>query len=712
MKQVLQDLENGLTYIEEAPSPNGKTGSLVINTSKSLISGGTEKMLVDFGRSSYLEKAKQQPDKVKMVKDKIKTDGLKTTIEAVRSKLAQPIPLGYCNVGIVSEVGKGVDGFKVGDRVVSNGPHAEVVRVFKNLCAKIPENVDDETASFTVVSSIGLQAIRHANPTIGETFTVLGVGLIGLLIVQILKASGCRVLAIDYDSYKLEIAKSYGAMTCDLSKGEDPVEAAKNSTRNRGVDGVIITASTESSDPISQAANMSRKKGRIIMVGVTGMKLNRSDFYQKELIFQVSCGYGYGRGDKNYEEDGNDYPFGLVRWTEQRNFEAVLDMMSNGSINVKKLISNEFSISDATSAYEELSKNTSIIGIILNHDSQESTREQKIIPLNINLNYQSSDATVGFIGAGNYASRILIPSFKKGGAMFHTISTSGGINGVIHGKKYGFKYATTETIEMINNLEINTIVVATQHDSHCKFVVESLNAGKNIFVEKPLVLSYDELNEVQEAYNNSEREGTFPRLMVGYNRRFSPHIIKMKSLLDTIKEPKSFLMLINSGEIASESWVQDSEVGGGRIIGEACHFVDLMRFLSGSKIISIQARKIIDYQSHEITDDKAVIILGFEDGSFGTIHYLANGSSQFPKERIEVFTAGKVLQLDNFINLKGYGWPNFHKMKLWKQDKGQNACSKAFLNSLAHENATPIPVEEVFEVAKCTLDIAKILKNQ
>ena len=712
MKQILQSFKTGITELAELPSPRVKSGQILIQTTRSLVSLGTEKMLVEFGKASLIQKARQQPDKVKMVLDKIKTDGLMTTVDAIQSKLAQPLPLGYCNVGSVSKVGKGVEGFKSGDRVVSNGPHADVVCVVKNLCAKIPDNVDNETAAFTVVASIGLQGIRLAKPTLGEAFVVTGVGLIGLLIVQMLKANGCRVLAIDYDNGKLEIAKSYGAEICNPGQGADPVTAGMAFSRNKGVDGVIITASTKSNEPISQAANMSRKCGRIIMVGITGMKLDRSEFYQKELSFQVSCAYGFGRGDKEYEDNGKDYPYGLVRWTEQRNFEAVLDMMSNDSIDVSQLVSYRYKFDDALSAYDKLLEDKSIIGIILEHDSDVESRHIKNITLKEESNFDGNKPVVGFVGAGNYASRILIPAFKEAGAQLHTISTSGGVNGVIHGKISGFSKATTDTQAMINNPDINTIAVVTQHNSHAKFVSDSLNAGKNVFVEKPLALTYEDLKLVEESYNNSTKDGKSLHLMVGYNRRFAPHVQKMKALLDSTKGPKSFMMLMNAGNIPANSWVQDINASGGRIIGEACHFIDLMRFLSGSKITSIHARKMGEDKGVEITEDKAAIILGFEDGSFGTINYLANGSSKFPKERIEVFVDGRVLQLDNFIKLKAYGWPGLNKMNLWSQDKGQKACAKVFLDAIKNGDNTPIPVDEIFEVARATIDVAQILRRQ
>ena len=712
MKLIIQNMGSGVTALTEAPSPLVGSGLLILNTVTSLISAGTERMLVDFGRASYLEKALQQPEKVKMVLEKVQTDGLMTTVEAVQSKLAQPLPLGYCNVGVVAEVGKGAEAFNIGDRVVSNGPHADVARVPKNLCARIPDEVSDEEASFVVVASIGLQGIRLAEPTLGECFVVTGVGLIGLLTVQLLRAHGCRVLAIDFDDSKLELAKRFGAQVCNPAKGEDPVAAGMAFSRGVGVDGVIITASTKVSDPVTQAARMSRKRGRIVLVGVTGLELNRADFYEKELTFQVSCSYGPGRYDPAYEEQGQDYPLAFVRWTEQRNFEAVLDMMASGQVDVKPLISHRFEFEDAPKAYDLLTTDKTALGILLKYSSEPSTRHVTTVKLSSGAAIRNPQKpVVGFVGAGNYASRVLIPAFKAAGAQLHTIATSGGINGVVHGEKSGFAEATTDTQGMIDNSAINTIAIVTRHNTHSSFVSAALRAGKNVFVEKPLAITLDELANVASAYQAAQADGR-THLMVGFNRRFSPQVQKMKALLTSVKEPKSFIMTMNAGAIPADHWTQDNAVGGGRIIGEACHFIDLMRFLAGSEIVSVQARRMGDGDSIAVTEDKASITLGFADGSFGTILYLANGAASFPKERVEVFAAGRVLQLDNFRKLKGFGWPGFKKMNLWKQDKGQSACAASFLSAIEHGRATPIPADEIFEVAKISIQAAELLRNQ
>jgi len=713
MKQILQNMGSGETSLVTAPAPQVKSGSLLIHSTVSLISAGTERMLVEFGQANFLQKARKQPDKVKMVLNKVKTDGLATTIDAVKSKLDQPLPLGYCNVGLVEEVGAGVHDFNLGDRVISNGPHADVVRVPKNLCAKIPDNVTDEEASFTVLGSIGLQGIRLAQPTLGECFVVTGVGLIGLMTVQLLIANGCRVLAIDYDQSKLDLAKQFGAETCNPGKGEDPIKVGMAFSRGNGVDGVIITASTPSNDPVSQAANMSRKRGRIILVGVVGLELSRAEFYEKELSFQVSCSYGPGRYETDYEDKGHNYPIGFVRWSEQRNFEAILDMLASAKLDVKPLISHRYSFDDALDGYATLTNEKSALGIILQYPNATNDDLRKNeLELKPYVSSGDTSAVVGFVGAGNYASRILIPAFKEAGAKLHTLSTSGGINSVVHGAKNDFHKASTDTEAMIKNAEINTIAIVTQHNSHAHFVTQALNEGKNVFVEKPIALNLKQLEQVKKAYIQQIDSGKNARVMVGFNRRFSPQIQKMKALLSSVSEPKSFIMTMNAGSIPADHWTQNIELGGGRIIGEACHFIDLMRFLADSEIVSVQARRMGDSNSVAITEDKAAIILGFADGSFGTIHYLANGSGSYPKERVEVFAEGKVLQLDNFRKLTGFGWKGFSKMNLWQQDKGQKACAKAFIDAINQGKPAPISAEDIFEVAKVTIDIAEQLRAQ
>ena len=710
MKQVLQNLSNGNTSLVDAPCPKNIKSNVLIATSKTVVSVGTERMLVNFGKANYFNKAKQQPDKVKRVLNKIVTDGLMTTVNAVRSKLDQPLPLGYCNAGVILE--SDVDGLEPGDRVVSNGNHAEVVRVPKNLCVKIPDDVDDESASFTVLGAIGLQGIRLIQPTMGECFVVTGLGLIGLLSVQMLRANGCRVLGIDLDSNKCELARKFGAETVDLSKGDDPIIIAQAFSRGRGVDGVLITAATQSDEVIHQSAEMCRKRGRIVLVGITGLNLRRDDFFKKEITFQVSASYGPGRHDSFYEDEGNDYPVGFVRWTEQRNFEAVLDMMSSGVLDVKSVITHRFDIENAIDAYSLLD-NPDALGIVLNYPSQS---QEALTKSKIKLNAQapkiinSSIPCVGFIGAGNYASRILIPAFKEAGVVLDTLVTSSGISGVHHGNKNQFVTASTETKDLWINDKINTVAIVTRHDAHAQQVLEALKSGKNVFVEKPLALTLNDLDMIDKAYHDANKSNTI-RLMVGFNRRYAPHIVKMKELLNSHKSAKSIIMTINAGAIPTEHWTQNSLIGGGRIIGEACHFIDLMRHLIGHKIKGFTATMMGNTPGIELREDKTSITLSFEDGSFGTIHYLANGGSTFPKERIEVFCDDAVLQMDNYRVLTGYGWPRFKTMKLFRQDKGQKACVKAFTDSIINGKESPILYEELMESSRVSIEVANSLRN-
>lgn len=709
MKQIFQDLSKGETMLVECPAPTARAGQLLIETSRSLISAGTERMLVDFGRSGLIAKARSQPEKVRQVLDKVKTDGLVTTLDAVRSKLAQPLPLGYSNVGRVAAVGKGVEGFAPGDRVVSNGPHADLVTVPRNLAARIPDGVSDEAASFTVVAAIGLQGLRLAEPTLGERFVVTGAGLIGLLTVQLLRAMGCRVLAIDFDEAKLALARRFGAETCNPGKGEDPVQAGLAFSGGIGVDGVIITASTKSSDPVSQAARMARKRGRIVLVGVTGLELNRSDFYEKELSFQVSCSYGAGRYDPQYEDKGNDYPIGYVRWTEQRNFEAVLDLMAAGAIDTETLVSHRIGFEEAPSAYDRLMDDKGVLGVVLEYDHDVAPRHEPTVAFAPAMATATGTAPrLGVIGAGNYAARVLIPAFKQAGARLVMLASQGGASASLAGKAAGFASATSDSDAMIAGDEVDTVVIATRHDSHATLAAKALDAGKHVFVEKPLALDREGLGAVRDAY---ERAGD-RHLMVGFNRRFSPLVSKMKALLAATQGPKAFVFVMNAGAIPADHWVHDPEAGGGRILGEACHHVDLMRFLAGSPIVSVSARRMGDNPSEPLTEDKAVLTLGFADGSFGTVHYFANGGSSFPKERCEVFVDGRTLQLDNFVALRGFNWPGFGKMRLMRQDKGQRACTDAFCTAIEKGLPTPIPADELFEVQGVMLDAVEQLSAQ
>ena len=711
MKQILQNFATGETVLKEVPVPSVGAGEVLISANASLISPGTEKMLIDFGKSNLIQKAMQQPDKVKDVLQKVKTDGVFSTYEAVSSKLNQPFPLGYSHVGVIKEVGRNITDLQVGDRVVSNGGHADFVCVPRNLVAKVPGSVSDDEAVFTVLGSIALQGIRLVAPTLGETVAVFGLGTIGLLTVQLLIANGCRVIAFDFDKQRSDLAEKYGATTCLLHDGADVLGAAARLTNGRGIDAAIIAASTKSNDPVSQAARMCRKRGRIVLVGVVGLELNRSEFFEKELSFQVSCSYGPGRYDPAYEQEGVDYPFGYVRWTENRNFEAFLDLAASGKITGTDLITHRKDFSDAVAAYELLGPESGAIGVLLEYPKEQSI-DKASSTVNVPGRSKSSASNpqgpvCAFIGAGNYASRVLIPAFKRAKVNLHTVVSNGGVSAAHQGEVHGFSHATTDVESVISNDEINMVVVATRHNTHAKFVAELLKAGKHVFVEKPLAITAKQLSEIESVYEPLGGQ----KIMVGFNRRFAPHVIKMKSLLDEVSDTKAIVMTINAGSIPAESWVQDRSVGGGRIIGEGCHFVDLMRFLIGADIVSVQCQLATSKNSQRELADRVIVLLGFADGSCGSIHYLSNGGKSFPKERIEAFAGDAVLQLDNFRTLRGFGWGGFKTKKSFKQDKGQEACANAFVDSVRNGSESPIPFKELIEVSKVCFEIDDFLND-
>ena len=708
MKQVLQSLNDGNIMVIEVPDPNIPKGHLLISSRLSLISPGTEKMLLDFGKSNLLKKAKQQPDKVKMVLNKVKTDGLWETVDAVKSKLNAPISLGYSNVGIVAQLGDDVDGFAVGDRVLSNGPHAELVTVPKNLCVKIPDEVEDTQAVFGVLGSIALQSIRLLKPTLGETFAVFGVGVVGLLSVQCLLANGCKVIALDYDNNRLKIAKEFGAHTVNLGGSGDIEAFVDNMTNGLGIDGAIIATATQSNDPIDTASKLCRKRGRIILVGISGLQLNRDLLYEKEITFQVSCSYGPGRYDYQYEILGYDYPPAFVRWTEQRNFLAILEMLKSDRINVEKLTSHQFEFFDAKLAYDTLLSDKNSLGILLKYSSYSPENSSNRVVLNTSM-VANHKPSIAMVGAGNYATKILIPNLQKTNAFLHTLVSFDGKNSSFYGKKANFKYASTDLDTTIKSDEVSTLVIATPHSSHASMVISGLKYSKNIFVEKPLCINFDELAEIKDAYRKASTL-KIPALCVGFNRREAPLIKKMKTLLSEYNQPKFIIITVNAGKITKDHWISQTELSGGRLVGEACHFIDLARFLTDSKIdlkkISVSKMGSKGGDEH----DNFSINLNFMDGSIATIIYTSKGANSFPKERIEVFTGAAVMQIDNFRVLRGFGISGFRQKKLWKQDKGQGKLIAQFIRNL--EMGKPlIPVDEIFEVTEATL-IANSLLNK
>ena len=699
MKQIIQDLKTGQTILEEVPVPQVKSGCVLIQTSRSLVSLGTERMLVEFGKANLIDKARQQPDKLKQVLDKIKTDGLQPTLEAVFNKLGQPLPLGYCNVGKVVAVGKGVTEFVIGDRVASNGHHAEYVCVPKNLVAKIPDNVTDEEATFTVIGSIGLQGVRLLNPQLGETIVVTGLGLIGLIVAQLLLANGCKVIGIDFDQQKVDMAAGKGITAINPSKGVDPIKFVEEQTNGIGADGVIITASSKSDDIIHQACEMSRKRGRIILVGVIGMNMRRDDFYKKELSFQVSCSYGAGRYDEEYENKGHDYPIAYVRWTEKRNFETILHTISSGMLDVKSMITEIVELKDFLEIYGDMRKRGSIASIIKFPQNNSVNRVVRVD----NNSFKEGRGKIGIIGAGNYTSSMVVPCLHKAGSNIKYIASAGGLNAKILAKKAKAECATSDYHEILNDEEVDLVIVTTRHNLHSKMVKEVLNANKSVFVEKPLCLNENELSEIIDIYN---KVGLGVTLTVGFNRRFSPFATKLKQLVGD--GPKNIVATMNAGFIPADMWVHDIDVGGGRIIGEACHFIDLCSFLAGSSVKSV-CMNAMGVNPQENTDN-ATILLKYENGTNAVINYFANGSKSYAKEKVEVFSQDKVFIIDNWRKLEAFGVKGFKKMS-GTMDKGQRV-QFALLNERIKSGGSPlIPFDSIINTTKASFAAIQSLKQ-
>ncbi len=700
MKQIIQDLKSGETVLEEVPVPQVKRGHILIKTHRTLVSLGTERMLVEFGKSNLIAKARQQPDKVKQVLAKVKTDGLMPTLQAVTRKLAEPVPLGYCNAGEVIAVGEGVSEFEVGDRVASNGKHAEVVCVPKNLAARIPDNVSYDQASFTVIGAIALQGIRLINPTFGETVVVTGLGLIGLVAAQLLKANGCEVIGLDFDESKVQLAKKWGINAVNVAGDTNPVNLIEDLTNGVGADAVLITASTKSNEVISQAAKMSRKRGRIVLVGVIGLDIQRADFYEKELSFQVSCSYGPGRYDELYETKGQDYPVAFVRWTEKRNFETVLNALSSGRLDVDSLITEVTDLDKYNDVYGNIS-NSHAIASLLKYSGAVDLK-QTSVHLRPNA-FEGQQGILGVIGAGNFTKGMILPTLAKLRANVKYIASSSGLSGTTTAKKFKIACSTTNYHDILADQEVDAVLVTTRHNQHARMCIEALQAGKHVFVEKPLALKQREIDELVEVYQNQNKT-----LTVGFNRRFSPFILEAKKMLGDTPGPMNVIATMNAGFIPGDHWVQDMEVGGGRIIGEACHYIDLITYLTGSRVKRVVMNSM-GTAAKENTDN-AAIILQYENGAQGLINYFSNGSKSYSKERIEVFSQNRTMIIDNFRRSTYYGFKKSGMKR--SQDKGHLNQFKFFLDSLKSGGPGIIPFDEIVNTSRASIAAVESLKKR
>jgi len=697
LKQVLQDLRTGRIDVLETPCPALLPGHLLVQTRASLISAGSERALLEFGQSSWLGRARSQPDKVRRVLEKIRSDGILPTLETVFARLDEPLPLGYCNAGTVVQVGEGVEGFRPGDRVASNGPHAEMVCVPRNLCARVPDTVPDDRAAFAVLGSVGLHATRLLEPTLGESVAVFGLGLVGLLSVQLLRAHGCRVLGIDPNPARRDLAGVLGAESTQAPGPDgDPLAASRSSSSSRGMDAVLIAASAPGSGIIRDAARMCRKRGRIVLVGVVGLELDRTDFYERELTFRVSCSYGPGRYDPQYESHGRDYPLAYVRWTEQRNIEAVLTLLSEGRMDVGPLISTRVPQAEAARAYQVLASDGGALGIVLDYPGGAPPGQRAIESARSATKPVGAVVSAGVIGAGEFARSVLLPALRRSGVHFESIAARRGVSAALAGRTFRFRQITSDSRDVFDNPAVNTVFILTRHDSHARLAIEALQAGKHVFLEKPLALNLEELQAVARAHRSVNRQ-----LLVGFNRRFSPHALALKRLLTGRQAAAALIMTVNAGPLPPGHWLQDPLQGGGRIVGEAVHWIDLMYFLVGHPIVSVSGTPL-GRDPQGAGWDSTTLCLSFADGSVGTLHYLTNGSRRFPKERLEVMYDGRILQLDNFRTLTGYGVPGFARMKTWRQDKGHRGEVAAFLTAIRSGAQPVIPFGDMEHVTRAS----------
>ena len=718
MKQIIQSYKTGEMKLEEVPRPTLASGMVMVENKVSLVSAGTEKMLVDLAKKTLLGKAKARPDLVKKVIDTAKKEGLGNTLKKVRSKLDTPIPLGYSCAGKIVEVGPGVDEFQVGDRVACGGAgyanHSEVNVVPKNLCVRIPRRegawLPYEDATAATVGAIALQGVRQAQLTLGENVCVIGLGLLGQLAMQMCKANGCRVIGADIDEAKIELAEKLGVNKAVNSKGL--VGAVEQFTGGYGVDAVIITAAAHGNGLIEIAGEISRQKGRVVAVGFIGMDLPHESYYKKELDFRLSMSYGPGRYDAEYEERGHDYPYAYVRWTEQRNMQAVLDLCAAGRLDVKSLMTHRFPFEQALDAYQMILKGTQpYLGVLLKYTP---SKEEQQIELNNSNRRQSDDGVrLGVIGAGNFAKAVLLPRLAKHPDVSMVgVMTGRGMSAKAVGEQFGFDYCADKADQIILDEGVDTVLVATRHNLHGPLVVEALNAGRHVFVEKPLCLSMDELREIIQAMAPSTPrpiESSSPILMVGFNRRFAPQVQKARFYLDAQTGPLVATYAVNAGMIPKNSWVQDPQEGGGRIVGEVCHFVDTLRYLTGAPVQTVYANCVRTDSQAQTNRDSVSITLKYANGDLGTIIYYACGHKDYPKERIELARGGMTLVIDDFRNMTVYEMKK--ETRKGAQDKGFDNEVQSFVGAIKNGGSAPIPPNELIEATAVTFGVEHSLNT-
>jgi polar amino acid transport system substrate-binding protein len=719
MKQLLQNLKTGEGVVADVPAPVALRGRVIVRAAASLVSAGTERAFVELGRKGLVGKAKERPDLVRKVVEKVRSEGLLNTLQSVREKLDESHALGYSAAGVVVEVGEGVTEFRAGDRVACAGTgyaaHAELLSVPKNLCVRLPDAVEFESGAFATLGAIALQGVRLAEPTLGESVVVIGLGLIGQLAAQLLRANGCRVFGVDLDASKVELAKTLGADDgCASDVGVK--EAVLKWSRGRGADAVLITAATQSDEPVELAGEISRLRGRVVAVGLVGMNVPRQSYFQRELTLRVSMSYGPGRYDPEYEERGHDYPLPYVRWTEGRNLEAFLDLVASGNVKTAPLVTHRFNVEESARAYELISGDARepYLGILINYDAVREI-ERSVRNPSSKFKAQSSKSEdrsgakvvrVGLIGAGDYARRMLLPHFKEEGAEFVSIATASGVTARDVGTRYGFARFVSGADEILSDESVNLVVVATRHDTHAELARRALEAGKHVFVEKPLALNDEELDSVLEAASSSKGV-----LTVGFNRRFSPQARAAKDFFEGVRAPLSILYRVNSGRVPRTHWTQDPDEGGGRIVGEVCHFVDFMQFMTGAQPVRVYAEPVASEDREAVDDDSVFVTLKFADGSNGTIAYLAEGDRALQKERVEIFGGGRTFVIEDFRDGVAYRDGRETRTHLRAQDKGRREEVRAVCEALRTGGPAPIPLRELAATTRATFRILDSLRT-
>lgn len=714
MKQVLQSMRDGETQVVEVPVPTPQPGMILIRTAASLVSVGTERMVVEFAEKSILGKMRSRPDLAMQVIDKARREGIASTLEAAFNRLDQPIPLGYSSAGVVVALGEGVRDFRVGQRVACAGGgyavHAEYAVVPVNLVVPLPDWVSFEAGAFGTLGAIAMHGFRLAQPQVGETVTVVGLGLLGLLSVGIARAAGCRVLGVDLDPDRVALAEEMGAVAV---LREQALDAAQTFTDGIGADVVLICADTASNDPVELAGEICRDKGRVVAVGAVGLDVPRRTYYYKEINFIVSRSYGPGRYDPVYEEGGIDYPLGYVRWTAGRNLEAFVNLASEGKFEVEALISHRFPIDQAAAAYELITgkEKQSFLGVLLTYDKEglpgELDEQKKVIIRQRPPVETPAPVRLGVLGAGNFANATLLPAIRKAGETeLVGIVSASGLSAQHAAKKHGFSYAGSEPDQLIEDSRVNTLAVLTRHHLHAEQTLAGLRAGKHVFCEKPLAFTREQLHQIAEEVQKPEA----PMLMVGFNRRFAPLALEMKAFLDQRREPIAVHYRVNAGYIPLEHWVHDPGQGGGRILGEACHFIDFITWLVGEVPLSVRASSLPDLGRY--SQDNVVITLEFPNGSVGTVSYLANGDKAQAKEYVEVLGGGRSAVLSDYRRLETYaGGKRRVKRSRLRQDKGHVGEWVAFSRAAAAGGSPPIPYDQLFGVMEATFDVVDYLRD-